>query len=179
MNLKFLAPLGVLVASSSFAQDSGGLHFGPTAGIYIPTDTKIRDVFGSGFRFSLAPTTSELPAELKWLPAISAISGSKDGSKFFLLPVTASYVRHLSHDPNVPIVPYLKFTVGPSYYDYAVTIDGTRHAKKTVGYTAGLEFGAKVSKIITAYAKYNYFSKSEDLDFSGISLGVEFNLFKF
>jgi hypothetical protein len=179
MNLKFLAPLGVLVASSSFAQSSGGMHFGPTGGIYIPTDTKIRDLFGSGFRFSLAPTTSELPTELKWLPAFSAISDSKDGNKFFLLPITASYVRHLSHDPNIPVIPYVKFTVGPSYYDYAVTINAKRIAKKTVGYTAGLEFGAKVSKVITAYAKYNYFSKSDDLDFSGISLGVELNLFKF
>ena len=179
MNLKFLAPFGVLVASASFAQTSGGLHFGPTAGIYIPTNSKIRDVFGSGFRFSLAPTTSELPTELKWLPAVSAISDSKDGNKFFLLPITASYVRHLSHNPNIPIVPYVKLTVGPSYYDYSVNINGTRYAKKTVGYTAGLEFGAKVSKVITAYAKYNYFSKSDDLDFSGISLGVELNLFTF
>jgi len=179
MNLRFLAPLGVLAVSVASAQSSKGIEFGPTTGLYYPIDSKVRDLFGSGFRFSLSPTSGDIPTELKWLPSISAISDSKDGNKFFLFPVTASYVRHLSAVVDQRVVPYIKFSVGAAYYDYSLQYaPGDRRSKKTVGYTTGLEFGVRVSRLITGYAKYNYFSKSDGLDFSGVSLGLEFNLFR-
>ena len=180
MNPKFFAPLGLLAASVAYGQtEVQHLEFGPEAGIYYPTGSAIKDVFGSTLHFSLTPTSSEIPEELKWLPSFDVISMRKNGSSMFLVPVTASYVINLQKDPNAVFRPYLKFLAGGAYYDYAVTVAaGDRRSKKTFGYTGGVELGAKISKLITMTATYHYFSKSDKLDFSGLSLGIQFNLFK-
>jgi len=172
--LAALAFVSVIAASSMGQSLSEGLGF--KVGALYPDSGLLRNVFGKqilsyglgGFKNQEA--TSRLRGDF------SIISASKNGSKFFLLPVTAAYVRHFREREALEVVkfdPYVRILAGVAYYDYAIDVaPGVRKSAKTFGLTAGAELGVNVSKTVNVYARYNYFQKKDDIDFNGFTLGV-------
>jgi opacity protein-like surface antigen len=172
--LAALAFVSVIAASSMGQSLSDGLGF--KVGALYPDSALLRNVFGKQIlSYGLGGFKNE-EASKKLRGDFSIISAEKNGSKFFLVPVTAAYVRHFREREALEVVqfdPYFRILAGAAYYDYAINVaPGVRKSAKTFGLTAGVELGVNVSKTVNVYARYNYFQKKDDIDFNGITLGV-------
>jgi hypothetical protein len=183
MNFKILAPvcgLAFLAVPLAHAQDDQGAQIGPYVGLYLPQSRELRNIFGDTIlNFGIGPIASSRPAEGKIRPEISAIAASKNGSKFFILPVTAAYEVRFNRG-NERTVPYARATAGAAYMDYAITrAPGVRASRKTVGFAGGLEVGVLLNRNLGVSAKYNVFSKQQGIDFNGLSFNLSFSLARF
>jgi hypothetical protein len=157
-------------------------YFGVKGGLYMPTDSEIKDVFGSSiFVFGLSFDDFTRQAD-KWRLTLDFdfITGQKDGNKFFAAPVTASVGRVFgSRDDQVR--PYVRFGVGGAYFDYSITRPSTleRISEKKFGFGADAELGVFFGERVRVSAKYVWFSKVDNFDFSGLQLTATLNLFRF
>jgi hypothetical protein len=164
-------------------KDGGSRNYlGVRGGLYLPTDSEIKDIFGSSI-FVVGLSFDDFTRQAdKWRLTVDFdfITGKKDGNKFFAAPVTASVGRVFgSRDENIR--PYVRFGVGVAYFDYSITRPATleRFSEKRFGFGADAEVGIFVGERLRIAAKYVWFSKVDDFDFSGLSLTATVNLFRF
>ncbi|RYG32883.1 hypothetical protein EON81_19570 [bacterium] len=188
--MKKLAPLALLGLVAVASAQDGSVSVGPTVGAYFPTQKFVRDAFGNPvLSYGFSPVQTGRPAQNKFQPDLNIISASKNGNKLFLLPITAAFELRLikevtginaGFNQQVPLIPFLRFTAGPAYYDYAITTaPGERRARKGIGFTAGAEIGISLNNRLTITAGYNWFTKSDGLDFSGVSANLTYSLVRF
>jgi hypothetical protein len=172
-----------VVASVAHAQNNRGKTFlGVKGGIYFPTNSEIRDIFGSNLvvigisvdDFSRQADKWRLTADFDF------ITGKDGDDKFFAMPVTASFGRVFG-SPEDNFRPYVRFGAGAAYFDYSITRPSTleRFQEKRFGLSANAEAGFFVGERLRVSAKYNWFSKVDDFDFSGLQLTATFNLVRF
>ncbi|CAN5396206.1 hypothetical protein BH11ARM2_BH11ARM2_10720 [soil metagenome] len=186
--MKTILPLALLGLAAFASAQSNGVSVGPTVGGYFFTDRVVRDAFSYPvLSYGFSPVPTGRPAPNKVQPDFNIVSASKNGNKLFLLPVTASYELQLIkkspygvYDREAAFVPFLRLLAGPAYYDYALTdSNGVRRSGKQVGLTAGAVLGVSINKRLTLSGSYNFFSKVDQLDFSGFSLNLTYSLTRF
>jgi opacity protein-like surface antigen len=187
MQMKFrtivLVSCLAVTAGSAMAQNNrGGSYLGVKGGLYFPSNGEIRDIFGSSiFVFGIsADDFSRQPDKWRLTGNFDFISGTKDNDKFFAAPVTAS-VGRVFGAPGDRMRPFVRFGVGGAYFDYSITrpSTGERFSTKRFGFTADAEAGVFLSDRVRVSAKYVWFSKVDDFDFSGFQLTATVNLFRF
>lgn len=163
-----LAVACVCVASAQLNTSLSG-----KIGIFYPTSRECRDIFGDKiYPIGIGPGSVQRPEANKLSPDISVLSASKNGNKFFLGSVTYGYEVHYG-EKNSSQVPYARLAAGGAYYDYSFNrTSGTHYSSKTFGGTAYGEVGVVFNNKTTLSARYSYYQKKDDLDFSGLSLSV-------
>lgn len=177
MNVLAAATLaaGAVIASAQ-NPDNSGTYLGLEAGAYFPTDTVIRNVFGSTLpRVGLNFINNAQPDKLKLSLNFSIIGANKNGNRFLAIPVTAGVGRQYG-SAGSSARPYWRAGAGAAYFDYSIdpTNSGTPIAAHKVGFTAIGEVGLLLSERVRVSASYNYFSKQDDFNFSGFDLKVSF-----
>jgi opacity protein-like surface antigen len=186
MKLRNLASVGfaaALLATGASAQENrGGTYLGVRAGMFMPSNGEMRDIFGSSI-FVLGLSADDFTKQAdKWrLTAdFDFITGKEDNNKFFIAPVTASIGRVFG-SPDDNMRPFVRFGVGGAYMDYSITRPSTaeRFSAKRFGFGADAEVGVFLSDRVRVSAKYLWFSKVDDFDFSGLTLTATVNIFKF
>lgn len=179
------AALAAGMATSAFAQVDRPGGLGISLGAYFPVDSQVRGAFGNPIiDFGIGGADTNLqPNKLRF--GFNIVSGRKDGNALFLLPMVAQYTFMLKNDDPYSdsddgFKPYVKVFGGPAYYDYALDVSDTeRKARKTIGINAGAELGVVLGSRWNIHARYNYFSESDGLDFSGLSLGASYLVYRF
>ncbi len=191
MAIRKLAALGVasaLMAATVSAQsndqkpEKARNNLGIKAGLYVPTGSLVRDVFGSSiFVFGISFDDFSRQAD-KWRLTVDFdfITGQKDGNKFFAAPVTAS-VGRVFGSPEDHFRPYVRFGAGVAYFDYSINHPDTseRFSTKRGGFSADAEVGFFVGDKFRLAAKYVWFSKVDDFDFGGLQITATYNILKF
>ncbi len=186
MQLKWTNALAVVAVTASAAlaaaqnPESNGTYFGFEAGAYFPSDTVIRNVFGSTLpRVGLNFINNSSPDQLKPSFNFAVIGANKNGNRFLLVPVTAGIGRQYGV-PGTGTRPYWRVGAGAAYFDYSIdpTNSGTPTAAHKVGFTAVGEVGILLNDRIRLSASYNYFSKQDDFNFSGVDVKLSFLFFK-
>ena len=157
-------------------------NLGVKAGVYLPTDSEIRDIFGS-LIFVIGLSFDDFSRQAdKWRLTVDFdfITGEKDGNKFFAAPVTASIGRVFG-SPEDEFRPYVRLGAGVAYFDYSITRPSTseRFSTKRGGFGADVEVGFFVGDKFRLSAKYVWFSKVDDFDFGGLQLTATYNILKF
>lgn len=178
---------GVL-ATSAIAQDDkdkdgGSRNFlGVKGGLFLPTDSEIKDIFGSSI-FVIGISFDDFTRQAdKWRLTydFDFITGKDGDDKFFAAPVMASIGRVFGNrDDNFR--PYVRFGVGVAYFDYSITrpSTGERFSEKKIGFGGTAELGAFLGERVRISAKYVMFSEVDKFNFSGLQLTATLNLFRF
>lgn len=194
MGIRNLAAVGLAVlvcVSGAFAQDQdkekkkdeGARNYlGIKGGIYMPTDSEIRDIFGTTIPvFGLSFDDFTRQAD-KWRLTfdLDFISGRNDDDKFFAAPFMASVGRVFGSRSD-QLRPYVRFGLGGAYFDYSITRRSTleRISEKRFGFGGEAEAGFFLGERLRISAKYLWFSKVDDFDFSGLQITATLNLIRF
>lgn len=192
MAFRNFGAIGVALAAlgtSAFAQNEekkepkkAKFNIGVKGGVYLPSQSLMKDVFGSSiFVFGLSFDDFSRQAD-KWRLTLDFdfISGREDDDKFFAAPVTAS-VGRVFGTPEDDFRPFVRVGAGVAYFDYSITNpdSGERFSTKRLGFGGDVEVGFFINDKFRLSAKYLLFSKTDDFDFSGLQITATYNIFKF
>lgn len=192
MAFRNFGAIGVAIAvlgTSAFAQNEENkepkkakFNIGVKGGVYLPSQSVMKDVFGSSiFVFGLSFDDFSRQAD-KWRLTLDFdfISGREDGDKFFAAPVMAS-VGRVFGSPGDDFRPFVRVGAGVAYFDYSITNPDSneRFSTKRLGFGGDVEVGFFLNDKFRLSAKYLLFSKADDFDFSGLQITATYNVFKF
>lgn len=163
------------LAPAAHAQQTSNLNFGGSVGVYMPTNSRVKDAFGSSvFNIGIGPVGSNRPSSGSLTPSIDFLSASNDGNRLFIGTLTYGYERHLAEGLTVP---YVRVFGGGAYFDYGIDQPGGRESAKRIGGVAGAEIGLVFAQRLRVAARYNFYTK-QDFDFNGLTLTATYALFK-
>lgn len=146
-----------------------------SAGFYVPTNGAIRDAFGSSiFHFGFGGSAPTRTGNLQMGTQLDFITASKNGNRLFMAPLTYNVEQQLTMDPNATVKPYVKGFAGIAYIDYGISVGIDRFESRVFRPTFGGELGIVLSDHLRVSARYNFFSKADGFDFSGLTVGATF-----
>jgi hypothetical protein len=177
-----------VMATSAFAQDdqdkdAGSRNYiGVKGGLFFPTDSEIKDIFGSSI-FVIGVSFDDFTRQAdKWRLTFDFdfITGKDGDDKFFAAPVMASIGRVFGKRGD-QARPYVRFGAGLAYFDYSITrpSTGERFSEKKIGFGGSAEVGLFFGERVRISAKYVAFSEVDEFNFSGLQLTATFNLIRF
>lgn len=172
------------VALSSFlpmvAKAQSTPYFGPSVGVFFPTQSNLRDAMGDAW-FSFGASRVKIDPYSKqnigwdW----NAFSKDRSGSKVFMFAGTVGYTMPFAA-PGASARPYFAVRGGLSYVDYAVNTSAVnRVSAKRVGFNANMELGINVGERFNISARYDLFPEYDGLNFSGFSLALKWGVARF
>lgn len=153
-------------------------EIGIDAGVYIPTNSTIRGVYGTGLKVGISPVTRIRNDKWHWDGDLGLISDSNNGAKLLIVPVNVCYERAFGPESSEN-QPFIRFSAGLVYNDHRFDLNGVHVSNKTVGADGAVEVGTVLAKKWRLSARYNLFTKSDDFDFSGLVLTVQYAAFKY
>lgn len=154
--------------------------FGASVGWYFPTSGKMRDALGNNF-FDVglsAPFAQMKPDGTQASSSFGVITANRNGNRLFILPATFGVMKMMGRGQESK--PYVAARAGIAYYDYRITDPSTlvRKSGNRIGYTGNLEAGVILSQNLRVAARYNWFSKVDGFDFTGIELKLAYQFFR-
>ncbi|MDR1742171.1 MAG: hypothetical protein LBR38_10085 [Synergistaceae bacterium] len=173
--------LGLAVlAAPAFASEKLFI-ISPTAGWYMPTDSKTQNAFGrSWFQLGVSVNLSALGlssgrGEFKLSPYFGYYHANENGNDADIIPLGLEMRWRLPHADR-DFSPYLG--VGAALY-------GVRFEDRGAGVDTGwrsavggrIAIGADVTKWFTLQAAYNYVSDVQGYDLSGFSVTGKLNIY--
>ncbi len=146
-------------------------RIGPSVGVYLPTDSKTRDRFGStwvslglGFGpFDVIKAQGQLGFDL------NLQYQKHDDNHVFLLPVGLGYRIALTKDAEARAIPYAGVTGDLVFADVRSVADNVHSGFRT-GAGASALIGVNFGSNTNLEARYQFISRIKSFDFSGLSL---------
>ena len=177
--LTVLATLALAApASAQFGDDDEKPSVGVKAGIFMPSDKFIQDVFGKSIlTYGLGSVAPHRPTAGTLTPELDFVSASKDGNKLFIGSFTYGYEYHFADDKS-NTVPYARVFGGASYFDYGINTVNGRQASKRIGTNFGGEVGIVLGGRLRIAPRYNAYNKQDDFNFNGFNLSATLNILK-
>lgn len=175
-----------LMASAMFAVAPMMAHaqadpyFGPSVGIFFPTDGKLRDALGDSW-FSFGASRVKIDPYAKQNVGFdwNAFSKDSNGSRVFMFAATIGSTMPFAK-PGEKVRPYFAVRGGLSYIDYAVdTAPLTRVNGKRIGFNGNAEIGVNIGDRMNVSARYDLFPEYDGLRFSGFSLALKWGVARF
>lgn len=167
------------LSTCAMADDSNNRWFGIQGGAYFFTSSELRDRFGDPLAsIAFQPFTAKIGRDWQVIGDVHILSASRNGSRLFALPLTASVSKKLGN-PDARVLPVLRFGVGPSYYDYSIQRTSGRVKDKAWGWNSNVGLDLVFDKRWALSFRYDQYSKTNDFDFSGLTVAITFGLIKF
>lgn len=150
------------------------------AGVFVPQSKELRDVFGDNWvTFGVSPTRK--PDKYGWLvsPDANLIYNENDGSRVLMIPVSIG-IANRTKIKGSRWTPYVAARVGVSYLDYGIDLSPSVRisANEFVG-NANVEAGAIYNDSVRIRLRYDWFGKSNDLLFDGLSMTISWTAIRF
>ncbi|MBX3118645.1 MAG: outer membrane beta-barrel protein [Fimbriimonadaceae bacterium] len=168
------------LATGAMAQSgSNRPWFALQAGAYFFTSSELRDRFGDPLpSIGIQPFTAKIGRDWQVIGDIKFLTASRDGSRLFVVPVSASVSKKFA-DPDARVIPIVRVGAGPAYYDYSIMRTSGRVKDRTFGWNtnAGIDF--VFDKRWALSFRYDQYSKTDGLDFSGMTVAITFGLVRF
>lgn len=173
MNKTLYGSMAVVALALAATPAQAQFDLGASAGFFIPTSSEVRDAFGGAiFKFGLGGVGRQSTGNLKIGTQLDFITGSRNGNRMFLVPLTLNVEQALSLDQSGTTIPYVKAFAGIAYMDYGITQAGIRHEDKLIRATYGAELGIVMAQRFRLAARYNVFPNTGGFDFSGLTLSA-------
>jgi hypothetical protein len=170
---------GLMICGTAHAEKDYSV-WGIKAGLFMPTGSEIRDIFGDNW-VSLGITPREKVRSDRWNVGfdVGLIYADRGGNSLVLVPATVGVSKRFAPAQNA-VVPYAAVRTGLAYYDYAITRPSTvRYSQSKLDLTGNVEFGVVFSEKLLISARYDWFAKSDDFNFDGLTVWAQLLLFKF
>ena len=179
-----LALATLALAAPACAQFGGAedrFNLGARIGVYLPTDSAIRDAFGNSIvTYGIGSVGGRRPTPGKITPEVDFISASRNGNRLFIGSLTFGYEYHFSKQLEQTTIPYARVFGGAAYFDYGInTSANTRVSARKVGLNYGAEVGLLFVNRVRLAARYNAFTEQDGFNFNGVVLTATANLFRF
>lgn len=165
------------------AMVQGGKWWALDAGAYLPVDAKVRERFGSTlFRFGLRPYQSRAVGKFKSKFDTTFITAYDRGDHILAIPVTFGFTGSSGTEQEKQIW-FWGVGAGPAYFHYQIDRHTgpnqiTTYEGSSFGWGAHGEVGVTLDNRTTFTLRYDWLSKQDIFDFSGVSFGVSMRLFK-
>jgi hypothetical protein len=171
--------LGLLGATSSqAAYDQHKRWWGLNVGVFIPNSGEIRDKFSDVFfRVGVSPFSDRISEKWKFAVDFNAVIANKNGNHMLVAPVTFGFARSFG-SPEARAIPFVQFGVGPAFYDYDISRGSERFDTTRVGGNANVEAGVLLDRRFAVTGRADFYTKTDDFDFSGISVTVAYAVFR-
>lgn len=170
----FVVIIALGVASTVLAQRE--VAVGANAGVFLPTNSTTRDLFGTTWiSFGFSPLSFQTAERWKGTLDVSVLSKPSGNNKVFLLPVTAGVTTAFGKDDESEMIPY--FAVRAGFYYGHVRSPFMGIDKTGGGFNANATLGVSFQKKFYVETRYDYFSDFEGLDFSGLWFSAGVRLF--
>jgi hypothetical protein len=176
----------VATSSASAQSDFPEIGIAGGVGIFIPTDSEVRNLVGTSFiRFSVSPRRIQsVSNQPRFTLDFDVISANRNGNRILVVPITGGITQFFGRDEDIAR-PYGSLRAGLAYLDYGITrpyfsSNGPpgRYSSRTVGFAAGLELGLQISNRARVSATYSIFSPSSGFRFDGLSFEASYVLFR-
>lgn len=150
-------------------------------GAYFPTDGEIRDRFGNTlWRAGFRPYRTPQAERGKVIFDATIISARNDEDRMLVIPLTVGVLKTFGEEERG--LTFVSAGIGPAFYDYSihrtVGLSLVDHQASTFGVGAHVDVGLTIQQRLTFTARYDWFSKSDDFDFSGFSINLSFAAFR-
>jgi hypothetical protein len=179
-----LVLLATVAAGSAMAQ----IPVGVDLGVFLPTDSDVKDVYGkSWFRIGVTPISFQPPGNWRFTFDLGFLKRSNDitvpegkgggtvlSNDVTLIPLTFGYTR--SFTESTDFMPYTAVRIGPYYANVDSDSFGVDHSG--FGINANAAFGVSFSQRFYVEARYDWYSKFKDINFSGFSISAGVKLFE-
>ena len=153
---------------------NGRIPIGLKVGSYFPASGKTRELFGHVWPIvSLSPMRLGKPERWSFAADITVYDQRHHGNRALLVPISFGIAREfrISEDTR----PYVAVRTGP-YYG---SVDGKPTAHGSAwGWNANAAVGVSFNERFYLEMRYDWFSKIEGLDVSGLQLLAGFKLFE-
>ena len=150
-----------------------GVPLGLMIGIFSPTDSQVKDLYGSSWiRYGLRPLPINI--EQKWRPTIdvSYYTMSHSGNKVKLIPITFGFTRGFGNDKNVKH--YISAHAGGYYGDLDAPAIGV--SDNGWGFNANATYGIVLNDRLSLEVRYEMFDKLGGLDFNALTYSLALRL---
>jgi len=147
--------------------------FGVNGGLYIPTDSKTRDRFGSS-GFSIGPGFGAVRrVKNKGITSLSLsfISMEKGDNKFYMLPIGLQYARPLGWHKDAKLHPYYGLSLNAVPAKIRSRPDNVDTGIK-LGYGGSAFVGTTIGRHAFVEGRYLLISKIDTFDLSGFDVSV-------
>lgn len=176
--------LAMSLASTSLVAlaQSSSVRFsiGPDVGVYFPTDSKIKSVFGSSiFGFGLHFGGADLAQKSGFGGDIGLVSAQKNGSDFYAFQLMGKYEKYFGHPHTKGFVPYAEVSAGLAYADYKINYGGGHFAAKVILPTAKFEAGFLYHRDFKFSIEYDLFGPTNGFRFDGLTLKATYIVYRF
>ena len=152
--------------------------WGVSFGVFVPNSGEIRDRFSDVFfRFGITPFEDRISEKWKFAADFNAVLASKNGNHMLAMPVTFGLARSFG-SPEARAIPFVQFGVGPALFDYSIARGAERFKATRVGGNANVEAGVLLDRRMAVTARADFYTRTDDFDFSGISLTVAYAVFR-
>lgn len=170
---------GTRVVTKDKSKDEGhGSYLAPGVGIYFPQSQTIRNLFDSTLRISLWQITRVDDDNWRFVPDFYAVTGSQNGNRFLVIPINAAIERGFGTRDGAQ--PYVRVGAGVTYNDYDITLPNTTHLSgKRWGLGGTAETGVTWNRRLRLSLRYSGLSQIDSLDFSGLTLSLQYGLLKY
>lgn len=179
MKRTLLSIIFVAASVGGFAQEQrAGLPIGVDIGVFFPTDSTVKDVFGSSWiRVGITPISLQRDNRWRFTFDVAVLSQSQDGDKVNLTPVTFGFTRSFGNGLTQGVRPYIAFRAGP----YWGSVDSLTLGvdKRQMGLDINGSIGLTFNNAFYVEARYDYISDFAGLNFSGFFISAGVKLFEF
>jgi hypothetical protein len=183
MGKRALALLALFVGcSSAFAEDSASRDrkrwWGFDVGFFRPNSSEIRNAFDDYMiRFGFRPFEDRISEKWRVIFDFTVLAADRNDNRLLAIPVTVGVTRSLG-SPESDLIPFVQAGIGPAYYDYSIVRGTERISTKRVGGNANLELGVLMSRRLAIVGRADFYTETDDFDFSGVSLTVSWAAFR-
>ncbi|MEO7453711.1 MAG: outer membrane beta-barrel protein [Fimbriimonadales bacterium] len=178
----------VLIATGAAVGAMAQIPVGVDLGLFLPTNSDVKEVFGkSWFRIGVTPLSFQKPGNWRFTFDLGFLKRSNDlfvpegkgggtvlRNDVTLIPLTFGFTRSFSDSTD--FMPYVAVRVGPYYA--RVNSDSFGVDKSGFGINANTALGISFSQRFYIEARYDWYSKFEGINFSGISFSAGVKLFE-
>lgn len=172
-------------AGAVFAQDEEGTRQQPSVGLKLGasffSNGEMRQALGDaqlGIGISFA--TRSLRDKWDLMGDVDALWAHRNGNRLFLLPLTVGVGRTFGDVDTSETVPFAAIRAGLAYTDYSITGDsGVRQSDNKFLPTANIEAGLMFGRNVSLSARYDWFGKSDSLDFNNLKIVAAYRFVKF
>lgn len=146
-------------------------HLGPEVGVYLPTNSRTRDRFGSTW-FSLGlglGSIASVSSKGQLGFDLSLNYQQHDDNRVLLIPVGLGYRVALTQNPEAKSVPYAGVTGDIYFADVRSPVDNVGSGIRE-GVGGSVLLGVNFGQTGNLEARYQFVSHIQSFDFSGLSL---------
>jgi hypothetical protein len=162
--------------------------WGIDVGVFRPMSGEIRDKFGDNLlRIGFRPFSRRISDDWKFIFDFMIISASRRGNRMLVVPITFGFTRSFAK-PDDDTIPFVQLGAGPAYYDYSIERDTgvppagvgsiERFRGKKIGGNANVELGVIWNQRFALVGRADFFTKTDDFDFSGLTFTLSWAAFK-